>query len=363
MSVLEYKCPCCGAGLVFSSDSQQMRCDSCGNTFELSTVEEFNATLQDNSDQFDWENYDVSSGSGDWTQEERETMQTFVCPSCGGVILTEATTAATFCPYCENPAVLPGRLSNTFRPDAVIPFRFKKEDAQAAFQKFCKGKKLLPKSFVVEQRMDRISGMYVPFWVFDCGVEANMRYRATRIHTWSDANYRYTRTDYFLLQRHGALRCNGVPVDGSKKMDNAYMEAIEPYDYSQAVPFQPAYLSGFLADQYDVTSEECQPVVNQRIRTTTESLFSRTAVGYATVVPENRSVHIQAGKIQYMLLPVWVLNSSYAGKTYTFAMNGQTGKFVGRLPISLGRCWAWFGGVCGAVTAAAALLGVLANLF
>ena len=179
--------------------------------------------------------------------------------------------------------------------------------------------------------------MYVPFWIFDGGVDATARYRATRIHHWADSKYSYTRTDHFLLQRGGNLQCRGVPVDGSRNMDNTWMEAIEPYDYSQAVPFDMAYLSGFLADKYDVSSQECQPIANARIRATAEARLADTTPGFATIVPEHKSVQVHGGQVQYMLLPVWVLHSAYQGKRYTFMMNGQTGKLVGELPISKSR--------------------------
>lgn len=357
MCVTEYKCPCCGAALQFGAEEQQMRCEYCENTFTLEALEACQASGKAEPDTFDWTN-----NSRGWTQADQESMQAFHCPSCGGEILTEATTAATFCPYCGSPAILPGRVSASLRPDRIIPFQLRREEAQEAFQRFCHGKRLLPKHYVTTQQLEKITGMYVPFWIFDGGVDATARYRATRVHHWADARYTYTRTDHFLLQRGGNLQCRGVPVDGSRNMDNTWMEAIEPYDYSQAVPFDMAYLSGFLADKYDVSSQECQPIANARIRATAEARLADTTPGFATIVPEHKSVQVHGGQVQYMLLPVWVLHSAYQGKRYTFMMNGQTGKLVGELPISKSRSWAWFGAVCGGVTAAATLAGLLFQL-
>ena len=356
MHVTEYKCPCCGAALKFGAEDQHMRCEYCENTFTLEAVQACQ-TSEPEQDTFDW-----STSSAGWSQEEQGAMRAFHCPSCGGELLTEATTAATFCPYCGSPAILPGRVSESFRPDRIIPFQLRREEAQEAFLRFCTGKRLLPKHFLTSQRLEQVTGMYVPFWIFDCGVEARARYRATRVSHWADSQYSYTRTDHFLLQRGGGLQCRGVPVDGSQKMDNTWMEAIEPYDYTQAVPFDMAYLSGYLADQYDVSSEACQPIANARVRATAEAMLAGTTPGFATVVPESKSVQVHGGQVQYMLLPVWVLHATYDGRSYTFMMNGQTGKLVGELPISRGRSWAWFGAVCGGVTAAATLAGLLFRL-
>lgn len=274
MCVTEYKCPCCGAALQFGAEEQQMRCEYCENTFTLEALEACQASAKAEPDTFDWTN-----DSRAWTQADQESMQAFHCPSCGGEILTEATTAATFCPYCGSPAILPGRVSDSLRPDRIIPFQLRREEAQEAFQRFCHGKRLLPKHYVTTQQLEKITGMYVPFWIFDGGVDATARYRATRIHHWADSKYSYTRTDHFLLQRGGNLQCRGVPVDGSRNMDNTWMEAIEPYDYSQAVPFDMAYLSGYLADKYDVSSQECQPIANARIRATAEARLADTTPG------------------------------------------------------------------------------------
>ena len=155
--IIEYKCPCCGAGLQFSGVEQKLTCQYCDNTFELEAVQAYNEEEQKHTDH--WE----SSFNSGWSEDDQNTVVTYTCPSCGGQLLTEETTAATFCPYCENPTVLPGRLSGGIRPDAVIPFQTSKDDAKKAFADLCKKKPLLPKDFAAEHRLEKISGMYVPF--------------------------------------------------------------------------------------------------------------------------------------------------------------------------------------------------------
>lgn len=354
--VLEYKCPCCGAGLTFGVQDQKMTCAYCDTTFDLETVKAYNATLSEPSEEAQWDTYDESSGNGDWKEGEAEALQVFICPSCGGEIMTDRNTAATFCPYCENPAVLPQRVGKQFRPDFVIPFQKDKAAAQEAFRNLCKGKFLLPKGYASEQRLEKISGIYVPFWLYSCDVKASARYNASRIHTWSDSKYIYTRTDHFLLDRSGSASFDKVPVDGSEKMDNDYMEGLEPFDYSQAVDFETAYLSGYLADKYDVSAEQGQTRATERITATAESLLRSTTAGYTGVIANQKSIIPGHASTRYVLLPVWMLNSKYKDKVYTFAMNGQTGKIVGKLPVSTSRCLALFGGL----TAALSLLFILA---
>lgn len=353
--VLEYKCPNCGAGLPFHEDSQKMVCTYCNSTFDLEDVISFHdKAAEEERETIDW---DVSSQQP-WSQEEADALRTFTCQSCAGELVTDGVTAATFCPYCGNPTVLPGRLSGGLRPDAVIPFKLGRDDAKAAFLRLCRGKPLLPKFFRQEQQIEKITGMYVPFWLYDCGSDFYGSYRATRVRHWSDAQFNYTKTSYYHLVRRASADFSGIPMDGSSKMDDALMESIEPFDYSQLVDFETAYLSGFLADRYDVASDEGEGRIRQRVSVSMEDLLSPSFMGYTSVIPKVKKINIHHSKAKYVLLPVWMLTAKYKGKTYTFAMNGQTGRMTGTLPTDTGRCWAWFAGVSAGVAALAA--GIMA---
>lgn len=352
--ILEYKCPCCGAALQFSGIEQKLSCEYCDNTFDLETVQAFNEGETSHTDH--WE---VTANTG-WTSSEQDSVVVFSCPSCGGELMTEETTAATFCPFCGNPTVLPGRLSGGVRPDSVIPFQTTKDDAVQAFKNLCKGKFLLPKEFTAEHRLEKITGVYVPFWLYDCDSGFDGRYSATRVHHWSDANYRYTRTEHFLLLRSADAKFSAIPMDGSAKMEDAIMESIEPYDFSKLVDFDTAYLTGFFADKYDVEVQAGYDRVRQRVSHSMDELIAPTLLGYATAIPTTKNVHVEQGQAKYVLLPVWMLHTKYRDKTYVFAMNGQTGKMTGTFPICPKRSWAWFGGITAAVTAVASLLMWLA---
>ena len=337
-TMLQYKCPCCGGKIEFDSSLQQLKCPYCDTAFDVKDLKDYDEVLETDEiqEELHWDDPD----SGQW--DGGEGMNVFVCNSCGGEIITEPTTAATHCPYCGNPVVMMGRLAGDLKPDLVIPFQLDKKAAKEALQKHLKGKKLLPKLFKDENHLDEIKGVYVPFWLFDAEADANIRYRATRVRSWSDSSYTYTETSYFALLREGALAFDNVPVDGSSKMADDLMESIEPFDLSKAVDFQTAYLSGFLADRYDIAWDQSIDRANQRVKQSTEEAFARTTVGYTTVLPESINIKLANGKAKYALLPVWVLNTSWNGQKYTFAMNGQTGKFVGNLPMDKGAYWRWW---------------------
>lgn len=337
-TMLQYKCPCCGGKIEFDSSLQQLKCPYCDTAFDVKDLKDYDEVLESEEiqEELTWDDPD----SGQW--DGGEGMNVFVCNSCGGEIITDPTTAAIHCPYCGNPVVLMGRLAGDLKPDLVIPFQLDKKAAKEALQNHLKGKKLLPKLFKDENHLDEIKGVYVPFWLFDAEADANIRYRATRVRTWSDSSYTYTETSHFALLRQGGLAFDNVPVDGSSKMADDLMESIEPFDLSKAVDFQTAYLSGYLADRYDVAWDQSIGRANERVKRSTEQAFARTTVGYTSVLPESSSIKLSSGKAKYALLPVWILNTSWKDKKYTFAMNGQTGKFVGNLPMDKGAYWRWW---------------------
>ena len=354
-SVIEYKCPCCDAGLVFGQDVQQLTCEYCDNTFDLDTVKAFADSKQTLEETFEWD----ESPEQTWSEAEEGSMRAFTCPACGGEILTDENTAATFCPYCANPTILPGRVSGGVKPDGVIPFKTTREDAKTAFLNLCKGKPLLPKFFTQEQQLEKITGVYVPFWLYDCSGSLNGSYRATRVHHWADSNYNYTRTEHFLLNRSARAEFGGIPMDGSSKMEDTFMESIEPYDYTQVEDFDMAFLSGFLADKYDVESKAGECRIRSRVEASLNDMVQSSMVGYHTVVPTRKQINVHHGKVRYVLMPVWLLNTRYNDKIYTFAMNGQTGKITGTLPCCPKRTAAWFAGLAAGITALSALLMAL----
>ena len=351
-NVLEYKCPCCDAPLIFGEELQQMKCEYCDTTFDLDAVRSYNQPMAQQDEGLHWQ----ESESSTWTDEEAGQLQTYLCSSCAGELVTTDTTAATFCPYCGNPTILPGRLSGNVKPDYIIPFRSGKEDAKAAFLKLCKGKPLLPKLFTQQQQIERITGIYVPFWLYDCKADFSGTYKATRLHHWSDANYNYTKTDHFQLRRCADAQFVRIPMDGSRKMDDAIMESIEPYDYSGLTDFDTAYLSGFLAEKYDVESRDGESRIRERVDSSMNSMVSDSMIGYATTLPVHKLLNITETAAKYALLPVWILTTRYKDKVYTFAMNGQTGKITGTFPICPKRTAFWFSGIFAGVTALASLV-------
>ena len=347
MAILQdYKCPCCDGAIAFEAGLQKMKCPYCDTEFEMETLAAYDDALQaDQDDAMAWESTT--------SEQLSEGVRAYVCNSCGGEILGDDQTAATSCPYCGNPVVMMQQFAGALKPDLVIPFKRDKKAAIASLKKHYMGKRLLPKVFKNENHLKEIQGIYVPVWLFDAGAQADVRYKGTQVQTWSDSQYNYTKTSYFAISRSGSLQFTRIPVDGSSKMDDTLMESLEPFDSSKAVDFQTAYLAGFLADKYDADADSCIERANQRIKRSTEEAIADTISGYDSLTTEHSSVRLTQGKTRYALYPVWLLNTKWKGETYTFAMNGQTGKFVGDLPMDKGIYRRWFFGITAIATAVA----------
>lgn len=358
--VTNYQCPSCTGPLHFDSATGKLKCDYCDSRFDVAYIEDYyakqDAAAQTHHAESQW---DTSGLSDQWDGE----VAVYACPSCGAELLCEPTTAATACPYCGNPAIVPGQLGGALRPDLVIPFKLDKNAAMAALKSHYRKKLLLPKAFSRQSHLEEVKGVYVPFWLFDGVADAKASYRATRVYTRRSGNTEVTTTEHYHIRRAGSFPFEKVPVDGSSKMPDAYMDSIEPFDYGELKPFSTAYLPGFLADKYDVSADESARRADQRCQNSALEALRSSVAGYMTCVPVDQQVWLRRGKVRYALLPVWLLTTKWRDQTFLFAVNGQTGKLVGDLPVSWRRFFALLTGSAVALAAVITAVRLLAGLW
>ena len=339
MALQEYRCPCCGGSIEFNSTVGKMKCPFCDTEFEMDSLKELDAALDNlEPESMEWGEYQGTS----WGGEDMNGMSAYHCKSCGAEIVTAETTAASACPFCGNPIVMMQNFAGNLKPDFIIPFKYDKNAAKEALTKHFQGKKLLPSAFSSENHIDEVNGVYVPFWLFNSGADADMRYKCEKVRRWSDNDYNYTETKYYTVVRSGSLFFENIPVDASKKMDDDLMDSLEPFKFEEKKEFITAYLSGYLADKYDVSAEEGVERANVRVKNSTSQTFLNTVKGYDRVQKENENIRLRDGSYKYVLLPMWILNTNWNGQKFVFGMNGQTGKFVGNLPMDKGKFWKYF---------------------
>ena len=334
--ITEFKCPSCGGRMEFDPALQKMKCPFCDSVFDLpkeQPSQEAAEALSGEETVFQQGEEQLELQAEGWAAGEDANMRIYGCKSCGAQIIADATTGATSCPYCGNVVVMQGQFSGDLRPDLVIPFRISKEQAIEQFKKHINSQKYVPDVFSAQGHPEEIKGVYVPFWLFSADAKADMTFDAQQINCWSDSEYEYTETEYYRLRRAGTVRMENVPVDGSSKMEDELSESIEPYDASAAVPFTTAYLAGYLADRYDVDYTACKPRAQERMRRTAEQSMRASISNYVAVTTAESHLTWDKAEVRYALYPVWMLSTTWEGKPHLFAMNGQTGKFVGNLPL------------------------------
>ena len=320
------KCPACGASIDFNPKASKWKCKYCFSEFTLEEMEK------------------VTSGSAskENNKDEKVTKEdvdyyTYNCQSCGAEIIADNETAATFCVYCGNTTILRNKLEGDFKPHYVIPFKTEKKEAEEAFKSLSKGRMFVPKDFTDQKNIEKIRGIYIPFWLYDLHIDGRIAGTATKVQTWVVGDIQYTKTDKYDVARTAHMDFIKIPIDGSTRFDNDIMDTIQPYDYKEMVPYNHAYLSGFYAERYDQESKELQKIPEDRAIKTVENDMLNSIQGYASKSIRDKNFIPKLTNCEYALLPVWMVNVKYKDKQYLFAMNGQTKEFIGDIPLSKGK--------------------------
>jgi DNA-directed RNA polymerase subunit M/transcription elongation factor TFIIS len=356
-----HKCPNCGGPLLFDPKDQKFHCEYCLNVYSEAEVTAYEkaqqeAHLEETSSE-EALTYTAESQTGQTSTEEKATfadaagtdqeqakqedMELFNCPSCGAQIVTEATTAATYCYYCHNPVVLAGRLSGNFLPEKVLPFAIEKDEAVEKFLAWTKKKWFIPKDFFNKEQIDKMTGVYFPYWVVDATIKGQLNAMGTSLRVWRIGDIEYTETKQFDVTRQGNLSFNELIKNAlSKNTQQKMVETVQPFPINKAIPFKSQYLAGFQAEKRDIEYEAIQHSVQNELKDYSETLLKDTAAGYTTLTKLRTTISLDDEKNHYMLLPIWLVtyrSNEQSKKVYYFAMNGQTGKVSGVLPVSYKR--------------------------
>ncbi len=349
--VLQHKCPDCGADMNYDADSRLLLCPSCGKTQKIedmkNTIQDGDNHSHDTNASFD----NVDEVYGDYEEFDEQTNFTtyredeavhYVCNNCGAELITNIDTTATNCSYCGAPMILGDRLSGKMAPSKVIPFTISKSRAEEAFRKWCKNGLITPSDFMKANQIKSITGIYVPFWLYDVNGRGEAYAKAKKVRHYTSGEYDITETRHYNLYRKVSLNFDHIPADASEKMPDEMMDKLEPFLYKDLTAFNTPYLSGYLAEKYNYTDKELFPRIKQKTFHYIDQYVQNTIHGYSSVTMTERNYDTKQKNSYYTLLPVWMFSYRYNGKDYLFAMNGQTGKVVGKPPISKGKVFLWW---------------------
>lgn len=373
MATMNYKCPNCGGPLMYNPDKQKFACEYCFSEF---TDEQVQQLYREKEQQQTGDERERESQQKQQAQAKAQGFDTsgdyiigYTCPSCGAEVMTTASTAATTCYYCQNPIVLGSRLSGEFLPDRVVPFALSRESAIERFKKSCGKRMFLPKGFSSEAQFDKFQGVYFPYWYLDEHKQASMVAKGEKVRTWSSGNRDYTETSTYRLYRTGEMHIRNVAekaIDISKQdktvmqqreiiKDPRALQCVHPFDLSQAKPFAMSYLSGFQAEKRDIEKTAIAGMMEKRMQDYAKQLLEGTMSEYSGLSVEVYNDKNFSEKWSYTLLPVWITTYEYKGEIIPFAINGQTGKTYGKLPVAMGKVLA----AAGIIAVVIFLLGLL----
>lgn len=289
MSVISFKCPNCDGELIFDPASGAYKCEYCGSKF---TQEELDAMKPAEEQEKPAGSMDGSQASEntDGTQEEKKTEEEaviYTCPSCGAQIVTDATTAATFCYYCHNPVVLSGRLSGNYMPNKVIPFAIDRKEAEKRFMEYVGRKKFVPKAFFNKKQIDKLSGVYFPFWIYDTRMNGNLSAEATRVRVWRSGDEEYTETKFYEVERGGDVSLSNLELNALQKANKELVEGVLPYQFDKMKDFSMGYLSGFQAEKRDIEKEGVAEEARRETKDYATRLLRESVSGYDGVKVHN----------------------------------------------------------------------------
>lgn len=348
MAVVSYKCPNCGGELVFDPNTQKYKCEYCFSDF---MQDELDALKPAESSEKKIESPEEETG-----KEQGEAVF-YSCPSCGAEIVTDETTAATFCYYCHNPVVLSGRVSGDFLPDKIIPFSIDKKKATEKFLEYVHSKKFVPKAFFNKKQIEKISGVYFPYWMVDMDMEGSMRAEGRNVNVWRSGDTECTETKVYRLERDGDIHLEDITKNALKKSNSQLAEGVLPYDVSKVQKFHMGFLSGFLAEKRDIDRAELTAEVQQDAKEYAERIMKETIRNYSSVTVKSCHFNQKKENWDYIMLPVWTVTyKGRNGKMYYYSMNGQNGKVYGELPIAYKKVWT-LGGIISAVVLVLGLIG------
>ena len=330
----EYKCKQCGGALEFNGAVQKLVCPFCDSEF---SVEDFdspdeNETLDfgDSTNSKDSSNKGLDEGESDIVEDS----VVYVCKSCGGEIVTDSNTSATSCPFCGNPVVIKNNIAGLVKPSGIVPFTVEKESVEHQIKLYYKGKTLLPKEFKRDNLIEEIKGVYVPYWVFEAHTDGEAKFAATKVKQTRRKNETVTVTKIYELEREGSVDISNMPIVGSETLESDLLDTIEPFYVQDQKKFSSGYLVGYLAEKYTIESEDCLEEAKVKATNTLGQQLQGSIQGdWTTVNQVTCTADVELSKGKYVLLPIYLATTKWKDKVYVFAMNGQTGKFAGNLPI------------------------------
>lgn len=294
-------------------------------------------------------------------EEKYDHAQMEICPNCGGEVVVKEHSSAVKCAYCDHSIILDERVEDRYLPYRMIPFKLGREKVKELLKNKFKKAIFTPTDFLSEAQLKKMQGEYVPFWMYDYHTDARLNATGIKVRVWVAGNTEYTEKSFFQVRREMNISYEDIPADASIAMPDSIMDLMEPYDYKALVPFSKKYLSGFLGEKYNMDAEAIESRAHMKMEKSAEQKLRSTVSGYSSVTDQTKIINVLSHQHKYDLLPVWKYDYAYKGQIYPFYINGQTGKIVGKLPVSVPKVMAYSATLWATLTASIAMVGFIVS--
>ncbi|MEO5896170.1 MAG: zinc ribbon domain-containing protein [Vicinamibacterales bacterium] len=335
-AVEKYPCAACGAQAEWNPSRQMLVCSFCGTAAPFSVDDKTGALVEHDLVRALREIPDSDRG---WL-EERRTVQ---CQSCKVVSVFDPVRVGQNCDFCGSPSLLDyTEIKAPIRPQGVLPFKVDAGSVREQIRKWFSTKWLAPNDLKRRGLVDRIHGVYIPYWTFDANVvcpwdgEAGHYYYTTEQYRDNKGNsqtrqVRHTRWESASGQITHFF--DDEPVAGTHGVRQDLLRQVEPFATSELVGYDTAYLSGFVVEHYQV-------VLIEAAERSLESMYSKLMELCAAQVPgdthRNLQIHPAYSErtFKHVLVPIWLLSYTYGATIHQVIVNGYSGQIAGDYPKS-----------------------------
>lgn len=260
-----------------------------------------------------------------------------VCDSCGGELYTGQYDSVVKCSYCSQYVIYKPRVEGEYEPSRILPFKVGKEQAKTMIRMHYRDKRYAPKSFLAKANLEKMEGVYVPFWLYDFNVNVDFHGTGFRERVIASEETASQTTSCYEIYRNFDMTFRKIPADASVAMPDKVMDMLEPYDYGEMEYFNPKYLSGFLGEVYSDESKAFESRVNKKVTKDIQKVLAGHLRNFKMVTPIEKKITVEHKGAEFVLLPVWRYLYTYQGKEYVYYINGQSGKVIGKAPFSVGK--------------------------
>lgn len=316
------KCSGCGSTMTFDPESGLLKCSYCGGTKKIEVNKDFHER-----DFSEFDNIEKWDGA----------IKTVSCPNCGAVETYCENDVAKICPFCKTPMVLGKEDLTGIKPNVIIPFRIKTDQAVAECKKWIKKQLFAPRKFKKSIDFESVKGVYYPVWTFDSNVITNydgeLGRTVTRTRTRNGKTETYTTTEYYHVSGQLFDMFDDIVVNAGTMIPDSDIDAVS-FSQKDYVEYTDEFLAGFSATGYTVKPQDAWVKAEAKMKDIIkQEIMQRHNAD--TVVYLNMRLFHEGRSFKYMLVPVYVSATKWKGKLYKQFIRGTGGEKVrGKTPVS-----------------------------